>query len=352
MLGGLVGLAALAMLDAACGPLTNSVPLPTRRIYRVGWLRGLSSDVSPCEEPGDWQPTDWGYLKRTGASSRPLPPSCPETVVLRTLEERGYRIGENLELTIASPPLGSQDFARPAAELLARNVDLIGTVTSNAARAARDATRSIPIVVHNIGDVVENGLVPNLARPGGNITGVAMRSVDMALKRVELLVQAFPLVKRPLLVHAPQPSQVRAAGFAVELARQLGLSPVVIQIAPVAPDMQPAGRAIADGADSLVMVGGTPAPKDVLSLVREFHLPAVFNADAYMDAGGALNLDTVVDYVAVADYVDRILRGANPGDLPILLPTEFQLDVNLIAAEALGTPIAPSVVAAATKVIK
>lgn len=352
VLGTFIGMAALAALDAACGPAGGGGALPSRRLYRVGYLKGL--DLGPCGvEPGDWQAMPWGAL-RVGVSTRGLARSCPASVIVRTLAERGYRTGENLEVTVASPHIGVQDFSQPAAELVARNVDVIVTVTSLAARAARDATTTIPIVVHNIGDVVENGLVSNLARPGGNITGVAMSSVDMALKRIELLHGAFPRAKRPLLIHAPQPSQIRAAGFAIELARSIGLSPFVIQMNPVdATDaVARAETAIADGADSLVIVGGTPSPAAVLSLVRKFRLPAVFNADAYMDEGGAVNLDTVVDYVAVANYIARILQGTKPGDLPILLPTEFELVINLKAAEALGTPIAPSVIASATRVIR
>src|SRR5688500_3215795 len=148
VLGAFIGIAALTTLDVACGPAGGGA-LPSRRLYKVGYLKGL--DFGPCGvEPGDWQAMPWGAL-RVGVSTRGLAPSCPASVIVRTLAESGYRIGENLELTVASPHIGVQDFSQPAAELVARNVDVIVTVTSLAARAARDATTTIPIVVHNIG---------------------------------------------------------------------------------------------------------------------------------------------------------------------------------------------------------
>jgi putative ABC transport system substrate-binding protein len=352
ILRGFVGAAAAAALGGACGP-TLFAPSTTPRTYRIGTL--IARGLPPCEAgPSDWQVTSWGQIR--GAPSQPLPASCPQSVFWKALEGHGFRIGQNLELTVASPPDGVPDFAKPAAEIVARNVDLILAVGSNAAYAAKNATTTIPIVVSNIGDVVENGLVPELARPGGNITGVARRTLDMALKRIELLREAFPRATQPLLVHGPQVSIRRAAGPAVELARQLGLSPIAIEMRadPTNAGIEAAAlaktkKAVADGADSLVVIAGSPHPPTILEIVNEHRLPAVFNAEAYMDAGGALSLATVIDYVAKADYVDRILRGAKPGDLPIILETEFELLVNLKAAEALGTPIAASVVARATR---
>jgi putative ABC transport system substrate-binding protein len=340
----------LGAISTACGPVAG-LPQATRRTYRIGTLWGRG--VGACEpEPSEWQATDWGQFT-INAPSRPIDAACPQSVFLRSLEGRGYRVGDNLELTRASPPAGVTDYTQSAAFLVARRVDLIIAVSSNAAYAAKSATTTIPIVVTNIGDVVENGLVPELARPGGNITGVAKITLDMALKRIELLREAFPDATRPLLVHASQVSQRRAAGPAVEFARRLGLSPTEIEMGPDPTDaVARAKNAIAEGADSLVVIAGSPSPVAILAIVKEHHLPAVFNAEAYLDLGGALELDTIEDYAAKADYVDRILRGAKPGDLPILLPTDFELVVNLKAAEALGTPIAPSVVRAATKVTR
>jgi putative ABC transport system substrate-binding protein len=347
-----LGLGAVTVFASSIGQVATPSPTPTRPTprlrHRIGAVMGRG--LPPCEaEPSDWQATSWGQLR--GAPSQPLPASCPQSVFWKILEGRGYRIGHNLELMVASPPDGVQDFTKPAAEIVARNVDLIIAVGSNAAHAAKNATTTIPIVVSNLGDVVETGLVPELARPGGNITGVARRTLDLALKRIELFREAFPGATRPLLVHGAQVSHTRAAGPAVELARQLGLSPIAIEVqTDPSAAVARAKKAIADGADSIVVIAGSPQPVMLLAIVKEHRLPAVFSAEAYMDAGGALNMVTVIDYVAKADYVDRILRGAKPGDLPIVIETEFQLVVDLKAAEALGTPIAASVVARATKV--
>jgi putative ABC transport system substrate-binding protein len=344
-----LGTVAAAALGATRGPASRA-PSATLRIYRIGvlWARA----VGPCEpEPSDWQATDWGQFTMN-APLRPLDAACPQSIVTRALEVRGYRLGDNLELMRASPPTGVSDFTKPAAEIVARKVDLIIAVSSNAAYAAKDATTTIPIVVTNIGDVVENGLVPDLARPGGNITGLAVRTLDLALKRVELLREAFPSATRPLLLYASQVSQRRAADAAVESARQLGLSSTAIEMGPDPTEaVTMARKAIAEGADSLVVIAGSPSLVAILAMVKEHRLPAVFSGQGYLNAGGALALaNPIEDYAAKADYVDRILRGAKPGDLPILLPTKFELIVNLKAAEALGTPIAPAVVAAATKV--
>jgi putative tryptophan/tyrosine transport system substrate-binding protein len=298
ILRGFVGAAAVAALGAACGPALFA-PSATPRTYRIGAVMGRG--LPPCEaEPSDWQATSWGQIR--GAPSRPLPASCPQSVFWKHLEGHGYRIGQNLDLIVASPPDGVQDFAKPASEIVARNVDLIIAVGSNAAFAVKDATTAIPIVVSNIGDVVESGLVLELARPGGNITGVARRTLDLALKRIELLREAFPGATRPLLVHASQASNRRAAGPAVELARQLGLAAIAIEMtADPTEAVTRVKQAIADGADSLVVIAGTPSPVAILPIVKEHRLPAVFNSQAYMDAGGALNLQTVIDYVAKAD---------------------------------------------------
>lgn len=359
VLRGLVGVAATASFGAACGAATVA-PSATTRKYRVGYLKGRG--VPPCDgQPHDWQ-VENGFFVRTGPPTGQVE-LCPETVFLKALADRGFWLGRNLELIVATAAQATTESrARAAAELVARQVDLIVTESTDKTIAARAATTTIPIVMYNVGDVVDTGLVPNLARPGGNITGVAMSSVDMALKRVELLKEAFPSVKRPILAHAPNVAQRRTAGPAVELAGRLGLVAHPIQMNAVAWARPDDARAVEDsanamkaldaGADSLVVIAGTPSASNVLAIVKQHRLPAVFNAESYMNEGGALLLDDLVDMVAVADYAARILNGTKPGDLPVLRPTNIELVINLKAAEALGTTIAPSVVARATRVVK
>ena len=349
------GVATAAALGAVCGP-TTAVPPASQRRYRIGYLTGR---VAECvTEPRDWQVAN-GVAIRAGRPSIPLPDACAEGPVVRALEERGYRLGENLEWITVSPakigPATQPDLVPPAAAVVALEVDVIIAQASNAAFAAKEATATIPIVVNSAADVVEAGLVASLARPGGNITGVSTRVLETGLKRVEVLREAFPRVKSPILVYGIQPSNLLAIGPGVESARKLGLSPVAIQLTDEPGFLLKARRALDDGADSLVVFAplAGPGPATVLAFVREHRLPAVFIGLEYHDQGAVSFYASTDDFPSkVAEYVDRILNGANPGDLPIVGPTTWELVVNLKVADALGTKIASSVVARATRIVK
>jgi putative ABC transport system substrate-binding protein len=344
--------AAAAAIGAACVP-TSNVPSATLRKYRIGFLLQRAPQ---CVVPGEWE-VNGGVAIKT-AQTRPPDVCSVETGLLEALEKRGYRQGENLEWIVATPAeylvTGVADLLPPAAALVALRVEIIITVIVESTIAAAQATTTIPIVAQ-INDIVETGLVSSLAHPGGNITGASGSLVGVTQKKLELLKEAFPWVKRPILVYGNFGAQRRAVGPAVEAARQMGLSAVAILLTGDGSDfLAKLDTAFAEGADSLVEVGSFPGvAEQVLPLVKQRRLPSVVSPEPLdIEAGGLIGLGAVRDPAQVADYVDRILKGQNPGDLPIMAPTTFNLVVNLKAAESLGLTIAPSVVARATTVIR
>jgi putative ABC transport system substrate-binding protein len=410
---GMLGTAAVMAFGVACNPAAQ-------RKYRIGFLSARSSE---CVLPREWEVVHGVAIK---TAQTPPQGNCPDSPLVRALEARGYRYGVNLDWLGAGPTKyveqgagGTEgDFTQAAAYLAARHVDVIVAHGENAAIAAKQATTTIPIVLNNVDDAVEIGLVPSLARPGGNITGVSVRTVDLAMKRIEILKDAFPSVKHPMLVYGTAPSHVAAIGPAVEAARQLGLSAVAVQFAPGScrPSVESnlesdvhmlllpatvratavggavsrgesdavlfcsghewsdfyskASRALEDGADSLVVIAALNAPAPLANLARGWRLPGVFPTTNYLGIEsldpassrsrpgsvvgvGAICFRESTDLAAVvAAYVDRILRGAQPGDLSITSPNTFELVVNLTTAEELGLTISPSVLARATTVVR
>jgi putative ABC transport system substrate-binding protein len=354
ILRGLLGAVTVAGLGAACGPPPRSAQPDAPRRRKVGYLAPRNAR---CVLPEEWRVTDGAAVRTV---STPLPSGCAPRV-LEELGKRGYRDGDNVEWIYASPAQTAEDggndvaaFGPPAAALVAIPVEVIITAGGSAAFAAKEATTTIPIVVSSVADVVETGLVPSLAHPGGNITGVSVQGVEVTSKRLEILKEAFPSVRRPILVHGPQPTHVRTVGLVAEAAGRMGLSVVPVQHSGTQPDfLAKATRALDDGADSLAVVGGVPVRATVASLIRERRLPAVVPSNWIDDAAAAISLEHVDDdYATIPDYVDRILRGAHPADLPITLRSSWELVVNAKAAADLGLTVAPSVIERATRVIR
>jgi len=274
------------------------------------------------------------------------------------LRDLGYVDGQTITIDYLSADSRGQRFPALAVECLRRKADIIVVTTTPAAQAARAATRTIPIVMIPLGDPVGTGLVTSLAQPGANVTGLTLMASGLAAKRLELLRETVPKISRVLVlsyladpIAAPQIEELETA------ARSLGMK-LLVQDIRTADDLPAAFDAGANGraegllttAESIFVV----QRKRVVQLAAQHSLPGMYAFRALVDAGGLMAYDAYTpDLLAhTATYVDKILKGAKPADLPVEQPTKIELVVNLKTAKALGISIPESILLRADEVIK
>jgi putative ABC transport system substrate-binding protein len=242
-----------------------------------------------------------------------------------------------------------------AQELVGLQPDIILTGGTAATAAVRRETRTIPIVFANVADPVASGIVARLNQPGGNITGFANYEASLAGKWLELLSEIAPRLKRVAIMFNPDTAPVSAYMSSLETAaRSLKValpihSDAEIETTIIALGREPGGGLVAIG-DAFTAVHRAP----IISAAARSNVPAVYAGSAAVRAGGLLSYggDQVDAFRRAASYVDRILRGAKPGDLPVQLPTKFEMVVNRKAATALGLAIPPSILLRADEVIE
>jgi ABC-type uncharacterized transport system substrate-binding protein len=278
------------------------------------------------------------------------------------LRELGYVEGQHLTIEWRFTE-GRDERARDlATELVQLGVDVMVASGTAAALAAQQATRTIPIVFTRIADPVARGLVASIARPGGNLTGIGeFAGVDMNAKRLELLLQAVPGVTQVAVLRYKSPAlaELPRSSVAVlqEAARTVGVAVQLLHVhAP--DDLEGAFAAMTrERAQALLVV---PAPlfmvhqPRLLRLVAESRLPAIFWRSYFAEAGAlmAYGSNARDEYRHAATYVDKILKGAKPADLPVEQPTTFELVINLKTAQALGLTIPPTLLFQADEVIR
>jgi ABC-type uncharacterized transport system substrate-binding protein len=243
-----------------------------------------------------------------------------------------------------------------AAEFVRLNADIIVT-NSSAAPTVKQATSIIPIVFVLGNDPLGSGLVANLARPGGNVTGLSIQQTDIAGKRLQLLSEIVPRLRRlAIIANAGFPDGVREIGEVQAAARMLGLEITTLEIQR-AEDIAPAFEAIRDRADALYVVVDALFNANrtrIITLALTARLPMILNTRDFVSAGGLMSYGPGFPAVfrRAAEYVDKILRGAKPGDLPVEQPTKFDLAINLTTAKALGLTVPPTLLARADEVIE
>jgi putative ABC transport system substrate-binding protein len=237
-------------------------------------------------------------------------------------------------------------------------VDVLVASSPPAVRAARDATKTIPIIMLlGYSDPVELGFVASFARPGGNMTGVAMAAEPtMAAKRLELLKDTVPLAARIAVLTTSEPQSRTQVQWAEKTASSLGVKLVVVEVRDADYDRAFATM-VAERADALLMVASVILFTDqgrILQLAAKHRLPAMFDWREGVESGALMAHGGSVAGFArrAAVYIDRVLRGASPADLPVERATTFQLVINLKTAKALGLTIPPSVLARADEVIQ
>ena len=296
-----------------------------------------------------------GKVYRIGFLSQGQPPKALLEALQQGLRERGYAEGRNLVWEFRSTDGSLDQLPQFAEDLVRLKVDVILARSSSGAMAAKRATTSIPIVFFVVYAPVEIGLVPSLGHPGGNITGVAINVSDMVAKRVQLLKELVPTLKRvAMLSHPPHPTNAMQLQGAMAAARTLGLQ---FEEVPVrGPDDFASALKALRGIDGVLNADN---PLFVTHRVRlaeavaGSRLPAIYPARLYVEAGGLMshgpNLPDLWRHAAV--YVDKILKGAKPADLPVEQPTKFELVINLKAAKALGLTIPQSLLGRADQVI-
>jgi putative ABC transport system substrate-binding protein len=270
------------------------------------------------------------------------------------LREAGYIEARNLRFEIRLAA-GRPDLQlEKAAELVALKVDLIVTFFTPAALAAKQATRDIPIVMAGAGDPVESGLVTSLVKPGGNITGQSSAGAEVAGKSVELIRELIPTARRlGVLADETDPfarpyiEQIRLA------ARNVGMevAPVMIR-AELAPEI--AFKVLAGEQLDALLIQGSVARKEMLDLAIKHRLPAVTSTRLGPSLGALMSYGS--DYFALAResavYVDKILKGAKPADLPVAFPTKFVFVINATTAKALDINLSPTMLSRADEVIE
>ena len=290
-------------------------------------------------------------------TSTPLAMSQWIAAFVQRLRELGWIEGRTVAFEYRWAEGRSERMAEIAAEFVRLKVDIIVTYATPPVVAAKQATAVIPIVSAVMGDAVGTGLVASLARPGGNVTGLSILTPDLAGKRLELLREVAPGVRRLAFlanisnpITAPEMGQVRAA------AGTLGLDVIALEIRRPE-DIVPAFETLKGRAQALYVAGDPLVLShrvriNTLSLVAQ--LPAIYNSREYVEAGGLMSYGVNWPdlFRRTAEYVDKILRGAKPADLPVEQPNKFDLVINLTTAKALGLTIPEAFLLRADEVIE
>ena len=317
----------IAMVVAAA---TVEAQQPTK-MRRIGWLSGSSlSAISIRSEAFRQGLRELGYFE-------------DKNIIVE------WRYGEG-------KPDRVSEFA---AELVRLNVDVIVSAGPTPTRFAKHATKTIPIVMAQDGDPVGNGFVISLARPGGNITGLSRLTPDISGKQLELLKEIVPNVSRVVVFGtSTQPGNAQALTEINLAAKTLGLEIRYLDV--LGPkDIESGFRTARKGRSDAVLwfvagLVGTSQRKEVVDLALKARLPVIYSGPAYVEAGGLMSYGVSINDLdrRAATYVDKILKGAKPADLPVEQPTKFDLIINLKAAKQTGLTIPPNVLARADRIIR
>ena len=274
------------------------------------------------------------------------------------LRQLGYAEGQNLVIEYRSADGRDDRFPGLARELLALKVDVIVTRGTPAAKAVKNATSTVPVVMMASGDPVGVGLVTSLARPGGNITGLSAIVGELSPKRLELIREIVPGLARIAVLANTSNDAVRRDWARIETAaRSLGVQSQLLDLRESDALGPTFDDASARRADALVVVidAITQANQQrIVDLAMKHRLPAIYSSREFVDAGGLISYGVSYPdlYRRAATYVDKILKGTKPADLPVVQPTKFELVINLKTAKALGIEVPPTLLARADEVIE
>ena len=320
---------ALVALGVATGPHTSFAQQPNK-VWRVGFLSLTPASLN---------------AKNTDA-------------FLKGMRDLGYVEGKNLVIEWRIADGNFERLPAMAAELVQLKVDVIVAVASAAIGAAQKATTTIPIVMATTGDPVGSGFVQSLARPGGNITGLSNMGGDTGAKDVDLLLSVLPKLSRVGLLVTPTSTTYRAILDSVQAgARKAGVKTLVAE-ASTPQEIENAFAMMAREKAEAVIVGAAPFlglhRSQIAELAIRYRIPSIFGNRNYVEAGGLMSYGTKLtdSYLRAATYVDKILKGAKPGDLPVEQPVRLELVINLKTARAIDLTIPKAILLRAYEVIE
>ena len=273
------------------------------------------------------------------------------------LYELGYVEGKNIFIEYRYAEGKPGRLPNLAGELVHLNVDVMVTVGGSSVIAAKKASSKIPIIFAGSGDPVGSGFVSSLARPGGNITGLSTMAPDLNSKRLELLKEAFPKVARVALLWEGFSRGNQTLTETEAAAKALGVKLLSLEVRRIGDLDSAFTRAKREGAQALITVAGplvNTQQRQVLDFAAKNRLPAMYPTSELVEAGGLMSYaaNDADLWRRAADFVDKILKGAKPADVPVEQPTKFELVINLKTAKQIGLTIPQRVLARADRVIK
>jgi putative ABC transport system substrate-binding protein len=292
-----------------------------------------------------------------------LVPGTPSThgqwfaALVRRLRELGWIEGGNITIEYRWAAGSSERFAEIAAEFVRLKVDVIATSATGPTLAVKQATSSIPIIFAGVGDPVGIGIVDNLARPSGNITGLSVLFTDLAGKRLELLREVLPGLRRlAILTNIGNPSAMLEVHEVEATVRTLGLESVTPEVRRPE-DIAPAVETLKDGVDALYVISDPVINTNrirINTLALRARIPTMHSLREYVEVGGLISYGPNVSdmFRRAGELVDKILRGAKPADIPVEQPTKFDLVINVTTAKALGLEVPTTLLARADEVIE
>ncbi len=300
-------------------------------------------------------------MRRVGVAI-PLASDDPEaqarlTAFRRTLQDLGWSVGRNIQIDYrwgaGDPGLNRKN----AAELVALGPDVILATGSPTLEPLLQVTRTVPIVFVQVSDPVGAGLVDSLARPGGNATGFTTMEYAGSGKWLELLKEILPNVKRVAVLRDATPTGIGQFGAIQALVPSFGVELRPVGVSDVAEIERNIGAFASDPNGGMIVTESGPSivhRKEIVELAARYHLPAVYPQKLFVTGGGLISYghDTIEPYRRAAAYVDRILKGEKPADLPVQAPTKYELSINLKTAKTFGLSVPASLIARADQVIE
>ena len=332
------------------------------QLKRREFIAGLGASAAAWPR-GAWAQAQQRERMRRIGVLMPFPTDEAEalarlTAFTQALAQLGWTVGQNVRIDYRWGPGNAETMREHAAELVALAPDVVLASGSAAVAPLLEASRAVPIVFASVADPVAAGYVESLERPGGNATGFTVFEYSISGKWLELLKEVAPRVTRAAVLRQSDIA-VGPGMFGViqALAPSLGVDVRPINVRDAA-EIERALTAFAQGANSGLIVLGSPGTtihRDlIIGLAAKHRLPAVYTVRFFVDAGGLISYapDFLDQYRQAAGYVDRILKGEKPADLPVQAPTKYELAINLRTAKALGLDIPPTVLARADEVIE
>jgi len=313
----------------------------------------LAISVTSEAQQGSGKIAQIGFLGNDRSSS-----GMPrEKAFLQELRDLGWIEKQNLTIERRYWASRAERLPALADELVRLNLDMIVTTSGTAARAVKKVTNTIPIVMITSADAVTQGLVASLARPGGNVTGLTNISTDVIGKQLEILKEAFPRVSRVAVLYCPASgkpiTEIRWSEIE-SAARSLKVYVQPLQVSGPGEIERALRAATGERADAIFVHDCSVIPANAVELITKTKLPAIYPTSRFAEAGALIVYGPSGTELArrAAFFVDKILRGAKPGDLPVEQPTKFELIINLKTAKQIGLTIPPNVLARADRIIQ